>query len=81
MAFTATINTIKFQSEGIRVDVTYLDSATGFTATRSFSYPLDGSATQVSVANEIKAVGAMLKANLVIANAILANVGTVLTIT
>lgn len=80
MAFLATINDIVFDGNQVRVEVTYFDENSGFTAKKSFYYPSDGSVTQNKAVADITSVGQQLKANVAIMDNIKTKIGTVITI-
>lgn len=80
MAFTARIDSITRNNDFISVGVTYADGATGFSASKTFDFPDDGTTTQAVAVAQITAVGQKYKADLATNNALLAKVGAVLII-
>lgn len=78
MAFTATINSINFQNDQFNVVVTFNDSATGWVATKTYSFPSNETQTQAVAA--ITLDGNTYKASLVALNALQNKIGTVITI-
>jgi hypothetical protein len=80
MAFTATINSIGRTQNTISVGVTYNDSATGFSVSKSIDFPDDGTTTQASAVAQITAIGTAYKNNLTANNALQSKVGSVITI-
>lgn len=83
MAFTATINSITPQSnDGTTVSyltaVTFADSASGFTANKTYSFPVN--TTQASAVSTITTDGTVMKAALATAGTLQSKVGSVITI-
>lgn len=78
MAFTATISSINFQNDTFNVVVVFNDSATSWTANKTYGFP--AGTTQSSAVAQITADGILYKASLVANNALQSKVGTVITI-
>lgn len=78
MAFTATINSINFQNDQFNIAVTFNDSATAWTSTKTYNFP--STETQSAATATITADGNAYKANLAALNALQTKVGTVITI-
>lgn len=85
MAFTATINSITPQDDGFGtgklqfvVGVTFADSASGFTTSKTYSFP-PGTGQAAAVA-AITADGTAYKANLAAVSNLQSKVGTIITI-
>jgi hypothetical protein len=80
MAFTATINSINLQNDSFVIDVVFNDSATGYTSTKTYTIPNDGTVTQSSMVAKITADGTAIKNNLTALNNIQSKVNSVITI-
>jgi hypothetical protein len=78
MAFTATIQSINFQNDRFQIVVRFNDSATSWSATKT--YDMDATTTQAQAVAIITADGTDLKANLTKNSALQTKVGTVITI-
>ena len=78
MAFTATINSINFQDDQWSVGVTFNDSVSGWTANKTYSFPV--TETQANAVAQITADGTNYKNNLTALTTLQSKVGTVLTI-
>lgn len=80
MAFTATVSSINLQNDQFIINIAFNDSATGYTSTKTYTLPNDGSVTQTSVVAKVTADGTIIKNNLTALNQIQSKVGTVITI-
>lgn len=85
MAFTATLTSITPQDDGTNsatiiflASVTFSDSATGFIATKTYSFP--SNVNQATAVAAITADGNLYKAELATLSNLQTRVGTVLTI-
>lgn len=78
MAFTATISSINFQNDVFNVVVAFNDSATGWTASKTYNFPV-GTTQAIAVA-QITVDGNAYKAALVANTALQSKVGFVITI-
>jgi uncharacterized protein (DUF2141 family) len=78
MAFTATINSVNFQNDQWQVAVTFNDSASGWTSSKTYQFP--SNETQAQAVAVITADGTAYKANLATLTALQSKVGSVITI-
>jgi hypothetical protein len=46
MAFLATVSSINLQNDNFVIDVVFNDSATGYTSSKTYTIPNDGTVTQ-----------------------------------
>lgn len=80
MAFTATIQSINLQNDQFTIAVVFNDSATSYTANKTYTFPNDSSTTQASVVAKITTDGNDMKSNLTKLTQIQSKVGSVITI-
>lgn len=70
MAFTAHIDSITSTGNGVLIQVTFADSASGFNQSQGFTFPADGTITLQSARQQIIDAGATLKAQVTAANSL-----------
>lgn len=80
MPFTVTVKAIALEGEQIRIDTLYADSATAYTFSQAFFYPVTGTQTGFSILTDIKSLGTIQKNNLAAVGSVQSFVGTVITI-
>lgn len=78
MAFTASINSINLQNDQWTVTVLFGDSATGWSSSKTYTFPSATTQTQAMAA--ITVDGTAYKASLAQLSALQGKVGTVITI-